>query len=1228
MGVPAFYRWLSNRYPKIVKDVMEDDVQVINGVEVPVDTSQPNPNGVEFDNLYLDMNGIIHPCFHPEDRPAPTTEEEVFLTMFDYIDRLFAIVRPRKLLYMAIDGVAPRAKMNQQRSRRFRAAQEAEEREREEEKLREEFAKQGIKVPKKDRTAVFDSNVITPGTPFMHRLSVALQYYVHLRLNGDPGWRGVKVILSDANAPGEGEHKIMAYIREQRGLPGYSPNTRHCIYGLDADLIMLALATHEPRFAILREVVFLPSGPGGNGPTRGKDANMGLPTQMVSRDDPTAEVPVEKQEVAKKPYQFLLVNVLREYLERDLGVPTPFPLDKERVFDDFVFMCFFVGNDFLPHMPTLEIREQAIELLVHTYKQLLPSMGHLVEGATVHLDRVERFITEVGKAEDAIFARRMRMLQRQKERRRAEKERNRGFNAKWNARAPSREVADQATAVAAHLGKSARLSDALKRPTIPLTLGPARPMEQAEGAGAPVNAPVNGAAPASNKSAAQLLKERIMAGAKRQPGDQGGKQEEAAAAPEAAKMEEAAEGGAEAAGASPAKKKRRSAGGSAVPVAAEASDPAAAAAEVEAEAAEVNAELEAAAAGAGGSQPKPEGGEEVKVEDGAAAGAEGEGEAKPDAAALWDQLETKEEPVEEEEEEAPLVDDEAEAEEELEELVKEAGIDPAVAAKNARLVEEFKAKMKEDMKDKADMFDQMVEHEEKIRLGEAGWRERYYEDKFGLPPGPQQQAMIRQLVRSYVEGLVWVMRYYYDGVASWTWFYPFHYAPFASDLAGISSLDISFDLGEPFKPFDQLMGVLPAASAHALPKGYQPLFTSSDSPILDFYPKDFKVDMNGKRFAWQGVALLPFIEEGRLLAATRAVEHTLNEEERFRNSRRLELLYVAGSHSLAPDVYELADACEGKSSAEKLAAMREMDPDASEGMNGLIAAPAGEVCPAVLPAPFRGLGNDITSNSVVCCVYKLPPHHKHSVALLPGAKEDEPVVTDADLPTEQPLWHAAPPRGGGPHRGGPPRAMLGDPAHRMLQHSMQLGRQFPGAGVQPGYAPGGFHPGPQQQQQFGFRPAPPQQGYGFQPAPMQQQQQFGMRPPQYGYQQPPAIHQQQQPYGGGGYGQPRPGAKFTGGAFGGPPPMQALPPQPAGYGFSPAPPAFQPGMQPGHFGAPAFGQQPPGYGQQAPPAFGAPQQQPYGQPPPQQFYGQPPQQPPQQGGFAQGNRFSALQRRQ
>ncbi|KAG8382227.1 hypothetical protein BUALT_Bualt05G0054800 [Buddleja alternifolia] len=102
-------------------------------------------------------------------KPAPASYDDVFECIFDYIDHLVSLIRPRKLLYIAI---------------------------------------------------------------------------------GDY----LKVILSDANVPGEGEHKIMSYIRLQRNLPGFDPNTRHCLYGLDADLIMLSLATHEVHFSILREV--------------------------------------------------------------------------------------------------------------------------------------------------------------------------------------------------------------------------------------------------------------------------------------------------------------------------------------------------------------------------------------------------------------------------------------------------------------------------------------------------------------------------------------------------------------------------------------------------------------------------------------------------------------------------------------------------------------------------------------------------------------------------------------------------------------------------------------------------------------------------------------------------------------------------------------------------------------------------------------------------------------
>jgi 5'-3' exoribonuclease 2 len=78
----------------------------------------------------------------------------------------------------------------------------------------------------------WDTNAITPGTPFMDFLAASLRYWAAWKLNNDPGWKNLDVIISDASVPGEGEHKIMDWIRRQRSHVEHDPNTSHVIYGL------------------------------------------------------------------------------------------------------------------------------------------------------------------------------------------------------------------------------------------------------------------------------------------------------------------------------------------------------------------------------------------------------------------------------------------------------------------------------------------------------------------------------------------------------------------------------------------------------------------------------------------------------------------------------------------------------------------------------------------------------------------------------------------------------------------------------------------------------------------------------------------------------------------------------------------------------------------------------------------------------------------------------------
>ncbi|XP_028461434.1 5'-3' exoribonuclease 2 isoform X2 [Perca flavescens] len=706
MGVPAFFRWLSRKYASIIVHCVEEKGKECNGVRIPVDTTKPNPNEVEFDNLYLDMNGIIHPCTHPEDKAAPKNEDEMMVAIFEYIDRLFNIVRPRRVLYMAIDGVAPRAKMNQQRSRRFRASKEGVELTEEKARMREEVIQRGGYLPPEEIKERFDSNCITPGTEFMDNLAQCLRYYVADRLSNDPGWKNVTVLLSDASVPGEGEHKIMDYIRRQRAQPNHDPNTHHCLCGADADLIMLGLATHEPNFTIIREE-FKPNKPRpcalcGQIGHEIKDCQ-GAPREKQGEHDEFADtMPVSEQE-----FIFIRLCVLREYLARELTMASlPFPFDFERSVDDWVFMCFFVGNDFLPHLPSLEIREGAIDRLVNIYKDVVHKTGgYLTENGYVNLERVELIMQAVGVAEDNIFKKRKEddegFKRRMKEKRKRMKAEQRGpaymTTGQFAPQALGRRDRPEAVQNARHQAYDMRMQH--------------------------------------NKDAAQFLKATMKNGGN-------------------------------------------------------------------------------PSAGASGS------------------------------------------------------------------------------ADNRA------------MKRKAEDSDSEPEPEDNVRLWEDGWKQRYYKTKFDVDV--EDEDFRKKVVKSYVEGLCWVLRYYYQGCASWKWYFPFHYAPFASDFKDIKGMFTDFEKDtKPFKPLEQLMGVFPAASGNFLPPTWRSLMSSPDSPIIDFYPDDFAIDLNGKKYAWQGVALLPFVDERRLRAALTDVYADLTPEEVRRNSLGSDVMFLGKSHPLFDFIHEL-----------------------------------------------------------------------------------------------------------------------------------------------------------------------------------------------------------------------------------------------------------------------------------------------------------------------------------
>ncbi|KAL2018058.1 hypothetical protein VTK56DRAFT_1324 [Thermocarpiscus australiensis] len=843
MGIPAAFRWLSSKYPKIISPVIEEQPVVLeDGTTIPVDATRPNPNGEEFDNLYLDMNGIVHPCSHPEDKPAPKDEEEMMIEIFKYTERVVNMVRPRKVLMIAVDGVAPRAKMNQQRSRRFRAAQEAKEKEEDKKELlkmlRKEEGKQGKEEPVEVVVKkAFDSNSITPGTPFMDILAASLRYWCAYKLNTDPAWAKLKVIISDATVPGEGEHKIMEFIRSQRNSPEHNPNTRHVIYGLDADLIMLGLATHEPHFRVLREDVFAQESKARMCKLCGQTGHDERNCKGEAKEK-NGEFDEKGKPQPLKPFIWLHVSILREYLAVELEVPNlPFRWDLERAIDDWVFMCFFVGNDFLPHLPALEIRENGIDTLTAIWRDNLPVMGgYVTKDGHVDLERAQYILSGLAKQEDAIFRRRKEV-----EDRREASFKRRKLNQQGNGRGAAQDSPLN--------GRSRNRAPESNGPPPGMNLFPVASIPK------PVithdmvmNRRALDQANVANKSAASVLKSQIQNLMSQTPAT-------------------------------------------------------------------------------------PDGSESKKDDK----------ETKSPASALGKR---KAELIEEDDAGTPTASSDAE---------EEGPVDT-------------------------------------VRLWEEGYADRYYEQKFKVDP--KDIEFRHKVARAYVEGLAWVLMYYFQGCPSWEWFYPYHYAPFAADFVDLGKMTINFDKGRISRPFEQLMSVLPAASRHAIPEVFHDLMTSADSPIVDFYPEEFEIDLNGKKMAWQGVALLPFIEMPRLLAAMETRQHLLSPEDRARNTPGKDVLLISDAH---PGLYD--DITSRFYSKKQSAPKYKLNPKVSDGLAGKVEKIEGYVPHGSLVYPLsRNSMPDVDYDRSLSVHYEMPSSsHTHKSMLLRGVKLPRPALDRSDI---------------------------------------------------------------------------------------------------------------------------------------------------------------------------------------------------------------------------------------
>lgn len=327
MGIPFYFKTIVKRYPHVI---------------VPVD------GRLSVDRIFLDFNSMIHNSARAVlDRQqsqldSDAIDELIIRETIHSIETLLqSVVEAKTLVYVAVDGVCPRAKMNQQRKRRFVSAWRTNIIDDAKEKL-------GI------RSTKWDTNAITPGTEFMKKLDIALHVFAK---------ENRRVVVSGSNEPGEGEHKIFQYINHNPG------SDNDVIYGLDADLILLSMInSNSNNIRLLRE-----------------RPAFGVGTSPKSSSE----------------YMTLDIKMLADGIYETYSSKT---LTKQQFVKDYVMGCSLLGNDFLPPLSFLKIKDDGIDAIMEAYKNVWEETGQmLVDNTTLNNVALSNVLSRLSLCEDKMM---------------------------------------------------------------------------------------------------------------------------------------------------------------------------------------------------------------------------------------------------------------------------------------------------------------------------------------------------------------------------------------------------------------------------------------------------------------------------------------------------------------------------------------------------------------------------------------------------------------------------------------------------------------------------------------------------------------------------------------------------------------------------------------------------------------------------------------------------------